>query len=168
MLQLKKYPDIPVFTREEHRGSCHNSRGAPFAPPQFKMSVPFSASLGKGSRCSCRISRGGALNRNVERKSRGSATITKDLKISQPTPDKPDFAAFPRLSPGVSTYTTVARVTALWHLEGKAQSVQLDRKKYTASTAREERGRAHLLSRGGLNPLWRPQWYPKNHVSSGH
>ena len=30
--QFKKFPDIPVFTREENRGSHHNSRRAPFFP----------------------------------------------------------------------------------------------------------------------------------------
>ena len=32
LLQLKKFPDIPVFTREETRESRPHSRGAPFPP----------------------------------------------------------------------------------------------------------------------------------------
>ena len=56
----------------------------------------------------------------VERNSRGRATIPKDLQMFQSTPEEPDFSALPGLSPRVSTHTTVARVTALWHLEGNA------------------------------------------------
>ena len=85
------------------------------------MKVPFPALSGKDSRRSQRISRGGALNRIVERNSRGRATIPKDPQMSQSTPDEPDFPALPQLSPRVSTHTTVARETALWPLEGKLQ-----------------------------------------------
>ena len=35
LMQLKKFPDIPVSTREEHRVSRHNSRRAPFCPPHL-------------------------------------------------------------------------------------------------------------------------------------
>ena len=37
--QLNKFPNITISTREEHRGSCHNSRGAPLSPPQLEMRV---------------------------------------------------------------------------------------------------------------------------------
>ena len=86
------------------------------------MRVLFPASSGKDSRHSRPITRGGTVNREVERNSRGSATISKDQQIFQSTPDEPDFPALPRLLPRVSTDTTVARVTALWEsLEGKLQ-----------------------------------------------
>ena len=91
------------------------------SPPQLEMRVPFPASLGKDSLRSRRNSGGGTLNRKVERNSRSLATIPKDPQISQSTPDEPYFPALPRLPPRVSTHTTVACVTALWHLEGKPQ-----------------------------------------------
>ena len=68
----------------------------PFPPPPLEMRVPFPVSSGKDSRPSRRISRGGALNREVERNSRGRATIPKDPQMSQSTPEEPDFPALPR------------------------------------------------------------------------
>ena len=68
MLQLKKFPDIPVSTREEAR----ESRPHP-EEPRFRLLLrrdPFPAWSGKNSRRSRRISRGGALHRKGERNSR--------------------------------------------------------------------------------------------------
>ena len=48
------------------------------------MRVPFPASSGKDSQHCRRISRGGALNWNVERNSRGRATIPKVSKCLSP------------------------------------------------------------------------------------
>ena len=67
LMQFKKFPDIPVSTREEHRGSCHNSRRAPLFPPHLEMRVHFLASVGKESQRSNRTSRGGGVNLKVER-----------------------------------------------------------------------------------------------------
>ena len=44
LLQQKKFPDIPICTREENRWYCHNSIGAPFSTPQLEISVHFPAS----------------------------------------------------------------------------------------------------------------------------
>ena len=69
MLQLKKFPDITVSTREEAR----ESRPHP-EEPRFRLLAgvegSFPAWSGKNSRCSRRISRGGALQRKGERNSR--------------------------------------------------------------------------------------------------
>ena len=69
MLQLKKFPDIPVFTREEAR----ESRPHP-EEPLFRLlareKVSFPSWSGKNFRRSRRISRGGALHRKGERNSR--------------------------------------------------------------------------------------------------
>ena len=119
-MKLKKFPGIHISTPEEHRGSCHNSRGAPFFPPHFEMGVPFSVSSRKESWCSCHKSKGGALNLKVERNSKGRATIPK-VPMSQSTPDIPDSPALTRLSPQVSTQNMMAGVTALWHLKRKPQ-----------------------------------------------
>ena len=79
--QLKKFPRIPVSTREEHRGSRHNSRRALVFPPHLEMRVHFPASLGKELRHSRRTSRGGGLRLNFKRNSRGQATIPKDPDV---------------------------------------------------------------------------------------
>ena len=69
MLQHKKFPNIPVSTREEAR----ESRPHP-EEPRFRLQVreegSFSAWCGKSSRRSRRISRGGAVHRKGERNSR--------------------------------------------------------------------------------------------------
>ena len=68
-LQLKKFPDIPVSTREEAR----ESRPHP-EEPRFRLLAreegSFPCVVGKESRRSCRISRGGALHKKGERNSR--------------------------------------------------------------------------------------------------
>ena len=69
MLQLKKFPDIPVSTREEIR----ESRPHP-EEPRFGLLAPEEGSfpwvLGKEFQRSGRISRGGALHRKGDRNSR--------------------------------------------------------------------------------------------------
>ena len=69
LLQLRKFPYIPVSTREEARESRPHRE-----EPRFRLlareegSFPFV--VGKNSRRSCRISRGGAFHRKGERNSR--------------------------------------------------------------------------------------------------
>ena len=69
MLQLKKFPNLPVSTGEEAR----ESRPHP-EEPRFRLIARekgyFPAWSGKKSRRSRRISRGGALHRKGERNSR--------------------------------------------------------------------------------------------------
>ena len=57
--QLKKFPDIPISTGEEHRVSHHNSRRALVSPPHLEMRVQSPASSAKESRCSGHTSGGG-------------------------------------------------------------------------------------------------------------
>ena len=69
LLQLKRFPDIPVSTRENAR----ESRPHPEEPRSRLLARwrdPFPACSGKNSRRSRRISRGGALHRKGERNSR--------------------------------------------------------------------------------------------------
>ena len=68
MLQLKKFPDIPVSTREEARGS-RTHPGEPVSASQLEMRDPFPVSWGKNSWRSRRISRSYALHRKGERNS---------------------------------------------------------------------------------------------------
>ena len=119
-MQLKKFPDIPVSTWEEHRVSCHNSKRASFSPPHLEMRVHFPASSGKEYWCSSRTSRGVDLIWN----SWGTPGVRpqfQEIKMSQYTPDKPDSPALTRLSRRVSTQNTMAGITALWHLKRKLQ-----------------------------------------------
>ena len=108
----------------------------------------------------------------------GRDTIPRVPQMSQSIPGKTVFPALPRLSSPGSTFTTVARGTALWEsLVGKSRGKasreshrSLDPgegKRDTAATAREESTRACPHSRRGLTPLGRLQKYPKIHVSTG-
>ena len=67
LMQLKKFPDIPVSAQEEHRGSCHKQRRALFFPPHLEMRVPFPASSEKESRHCHHTSRRGSLYLKLER-----------------------------------------------------------------------------------------------------
>ena len=83
MLQLKKFPDIPVSTREE---------AGEFPPHpeerRFRLLAreedAFPAWSGKNSRRSRRISRGGALHRRGERNSRVVPPFAESLRCLSP------------------------------------------------------------------------------------
>ena len=166
-MQLKKFPDITVSTREEHRGFYHKTRKAQFFPPHLEMKVHFPTSSGKKSRHSCHTSRVVGLNLKVERNSRGCVPFQKTL-MSQYTPHTLDSSALTGLSSRVLTHNMLARVTALWHLERSHRSLcQLDRKLDNTVTAREESGLACLHTRQGLSPLLKLHRMPEIHVSTG-
>ena len=172
MLQLKKFPDIPVSTREE----SGESRPHP-EETRFRLLAreegSFPCVVGKEFP---------ALTSHLKRRRspqerreelQGRATIPRVPQMSQSIPGKPVFPALPRLQAG-------DRLTQRWHvgqpcgkaswesLEGKPQILDPHEGKHdTASTAREESPRACLHSRRGLTPLGRLQKYPKFHVSTG-
>ena len=177
MLQLKKFPDIPVSTREE-------AREFPAHPEELRFLLlareegSFPCVVGKEfpafpSHLKRRRSpqeRGEELH--------GRASIPRVPQKFQSIPGKPVFPALPRLSSRGSTHTTVARGTALREslvgkLCGKAsreshRSIDpSEGKRDTAASAREESARACRHSRQGLTPLGRLQKYPKIHVSTG-
>ena len=119
LLQLNKFPDIPVSTREEAR----ESRPHP-EEPRFRLlareegSFPsvvwkeFPAFPSHLKRRSCPQERREELQ--------GRATIPRVPQMSQSIPGKPVFPALSRLSSRGSTHTAVARGTALWEsLVGK-------------------------------------------------
>ena len=172
MLQLKKFSDIPVSTREEAR----ESRPHP-EEPRFHLLAreegSFPCVVGKEFLAypSHLKSRRSPQERGEELQ--GRATIPRVPHMSQSIPGKPVFPALPRLSSRGSTHTTVARGTALWDSlvgepRGKASReshTSLDPRKGkrdTAATAREEIAPACPNSRGGLTPLGRLQKYPKS------
>ena len=143
MLQLKKFPDIAVSTREEARMSRPNPE-----EPRFRLLAredgSFPCVVGKEFPGSRRISRGGALHRKGERNSR----------VVPPFPESPRC-----LSPFQGNlfslhcldFKAEDRLTPQWHLgkpcgkpRGKA-SMESDRsldphvgKRDTAAAGREE------------------------------
>ena len=177
MLQLKKFPDIPVSTREEAR----ESRPHPEVP-RFRLlareegSIPYVFGKEFPAFPSHLKRRRSPQERREELQ--GRATIPRFPQMSQSIPGKPVFPALPRLSRRGSTHTKVARGTALWEsLVGKPRGKawreshrSLDPREGkcdTAATAREESARACAHSRRGLTPLGRLQKYPKIHVITG-
>ena len=126
MLQLKKFLDIPVSTREETRASRAHpeepriwllAREEGSFPCVFGKEYPaFLAHL--KTRCSPQERR---------EELQGHATIPRVPQMSQSIPGKPVFTALPRLSSRGSTHTTVARGTVLWEsLVGKPRGKATD------------------------------------------
>ena len=118
LLQLKKFPDIPVSTREEAR----EFRPQP-EEPRFRLLAreegSFPAWSGKNSRLSRRISRGEALHRKGERNYRVVPHSQSPLDVSVHSRET-CFPALPRLSSRGSNHTMVARRKDSWEsLVGK-------------------------------------------------
>ena len=177
MLQFKKFPDIPVSTREEAR----ESRPHP-EEPRFRLLAgeegSFPCVVGNEFPAFPSHLKRRRSPQEMREELQGRATIPRVPQISQSIPGKPFFPALPRLSSRGSTQTTVARGTALWEsLVGKPRGKasreshrSLDPregKRDSAATAREERARACPHSRQGLIRLERLQKYPKIHVNTG-
>ena len=176
LLQLKKFPDIPVSTQEEAR----ESRPHP-EEPHFRLLAredgSFPCVFGKEFLAFPFHLKRRRSPQERREELQGRATIPRVPQMSQSIPGKTVFPALPRLSIRGSTHTTVARGTALWEsLVGKPRGKasreshrSLDPRKGkrdTAATAREEIARACPHSRRGLTPLGRLQKYPKIHVST--
>ena len=108
MLQLKKFPDIPVSTREEARES-HPHPEEPLFSLIARDEGSFHCVSGKNSWGSRRISRGGALHRKCERNSR----------VVPPFPESPRY-----LSPFHGNlfslqcldFQAEGRLTTRWHV----------------------------------------------------
>ena len=177
MLQLKKFPDIPVSTREEAR----ESRPHP-EQPHFRLLAreegSFPCVVGKEFPTFPSHLKRRRSPQERREELQGLATIPRVRKMSQSIPGKPVFPALPRLSSRGWTHTTVARGTALWEsLVGKPGG-KASRESHTsldpregkhdsAATVPEESVCACPHSRRGLTPLGRLQKYPKIHVSTG-
>ena len=176
MLQLQKFPDVPVSTREEAR----ESRPHP-EDPRFRLlarevgSFPFV--VGKEFQAfPSHLKRRHSLQERRE-EIQVRATIPRVPQMSQSIPGKTVFPALPRISSRGSTHDMVARGTALWEsLVGKPRR-KSSRERHrsldpregnrdTAATARDESARAWPHPRRGLTPLGRLQKYPKVHVST--
>ena len=177
MLQLNKFPDIPVSTREEAR----ESRPHP-EEPRFCLLAreegSFPCVVGKEFPVYPSHLKRRRSPQERREELQGRSTIPRVPQMSQSIPEKPVFPALRRLSSRGSTHTTVARGTALWKsLVGKPRGKSsresqrsLDPRKgkrHNAAPTREESTRASPYSRRGLTPLGRLQKYPKIHVSTG-
>ena len=162
MLQLKKFPDIPVSTREEAR----ESRPHP-EETRFRLLDPeersFPCVFGKEFPAVLSYLKRRRSPQERREELQGRAIIPRVPQMSQSTPGKPVLPALPRLSSRGSTHTTVARGTALWEsLVGKPRGNasreshrSLDPregKRDTAATAREKSTRAWPHSKRGLTP----------------
>ena len=157
MLQLKKFPNIPVCTREEAREARPHTE-----EPGFRLLArevgSFRCVVGKEFP---------ALPSHLKRRRspqerreelQGRATIRRVPQMSQTIPGKPVFPRLPRISSRGSTHTTVARGRVLWEsLVGKPRGKALrdshrflyprEGKSDTAAAAREESARACPHSR---------------------
>ena len=119
LLQLKKFPDIPVSTREEAPEFCPHPE-----EPRVRLLArdegSFLCVIGKEfAAFPSHLKRWRSPGEKGE-ELQVRATIARVPQMSQSIPGKPVFPALPRLSSRGSTHTTVARGTALWKsLEGK-------------------------------------------------
>ena len=181
MLQLKKYPDIPVSTREEARES-----GPHPEEPRFRLLAreegSFSCVVGKEFPAfpSHLKRRRSPQERQEELQCR--ANIPRVPKMSPSFPGNMfslhclDFQAEDRLTPrlhvgqpcGKASWESLVgnprgKASREFHRYLDPRQVKWD----TAATAREESARACPHSKRGLTPLGRLQKYPKIHVSTG-
>ena len=176
MLQLKKFPDKPVSTREEAQETRPHPEESPFRLLAREEGF-FPGVVGKELPAFPSHLKRRRSPQERREELQGRATIPRVPQVSQSIPGKPVFPSLPRLSSRGSTDTTVARGTALWEsLVGKPRGKasreshrSLDPregKRDTADTTREESARTCPHSRRGLTSLGRLQKYSKIHVST--
>ena len=113
MLQLKKLPDIPVYTLEEAR----RSRPRP-EEPRFRLVArdegSFRCFVGKEFSAFPSHLKRRRPPQETREELQHRSTIPRVPQKSQSIPQEPVFPALPRLSRRGWTPTTVARGTALW------------------------------------------------------
>ena len=121
MLQLKKFPDIPVSTREEARESRPQPEETRFELLAREVGS-FPCVVGKEFPAFPSHLKRRRSPQGRREELQGRATIPRVKQMSQSIPGKPVFSALRRLSSRGSTHTTVARGTALWEsLVGKTR-----------------------------------------------
>ena len=126
MLQLKKFPDIPVSTREEARESRPHPEESRFCL-LAREEGSFPCVVGKEFPAFPSHLKRRRSPQERQEELQGRATIPRVPQISQSIPGKPVFPALPRFSSRGSTHTTVARGTALWEsLVGKPRGEATD------------------------------------------
>ena len=171
MLQLKKFPDIPISTREEAR----EFRPHPEVPRFRLLLERRDLSLRGGERIP-RVPvafQEEALSTGKARGTPRSCHHSQSPPVVSVHSRENCFPCTASISCRGSTHTTVARGTALWESlvrkpRGKASREShrsldpREGKRDTAAKAREERARACPHSRRGLTPLGRLQSSPRS------
>ena len=152
MLQLKKFPDIPVSTQEEARVSRPH-------PEELRFRLitredgSFPCLVGKEFPAFPSHLKRRRSPKEREEEMQGRATIPSLPQISQSVPQEPVFPALPWLSCRGSTHTTVTRGTALWEsLVGKTRGKATDplvhaRGSVTLLLQHGRKGHAHAPTR---------------------
>ena len=162
MLQLKKFQTYPSPLERKHESPAHIQR-SPF-PLLARNEGSFPCVVGKDVPAFPSHLKRRRSPQEIREELQCRASIPRVPQMSQSIPGKPVFPALPRLSSRRSTYTTVARGTALWDSpvgksHGKASREShrslypREGKRDTAATAREESSRACPLSSRRLTPL---------------
>ena len=119
LLQLNKFPDIPVSTREEARESRPHPEETRFRLLAREEGY-FPCVVGKEFPAFPSHLKRRRSPQERREELYGRPTIPRVPKMSLSIPGKPVFPSLPRLSSRGWTHTTVARGTALWKsLEGK-------------------------------------------------
>ena len=102
-MQLKKFPEITICTREEHRFSNHNSRRTPFSTPHLEMGVHSTALSAKESRGSHHTSRGGWSHLETPEELQMYCHNSKRPRCPHSLEISSDSPAMTRMQPRVST-----------------------------------------------------------------
>ena len=137
LLQLNKFPDIPISTREEAR----ETRPHP-EEPRFRLLAreegSFPCVIGKEFPAFPTHLKRRRSPQERREELQGRATIPRVPQMSQSIPGKPVFPALSRISSRGLTHTTVAREKALWEsLVGKP-SGKASRESHRSLDPREE------------------------------
>ena len=112
MLQLKKFPHLPVSTREEAR-EFHQHPEEPRFLLLAREEGSFPCVVGKEFPAFLSHLKRRRSPQERREEIQGRATNPRVPQMSQSIPGKPVFPALPRLSSRGSTHTTVARGTPL-------------------------------------------------------
>ena len=167
MLQLKKFPDIPVSPQEEARESRPHPEESRFRL-LTREEGSFPCVVGEEFPAfPSQLKRRRSPQERPE-ELLGRATIPRVPQISQSIPGKPVFPALPRRSSRGSIHTTAARGTSLWESLVEKPRLKASRESHrsldpregkcdTAATAQEESARACPHSKRRLTHLWRLQ-----------
>ena len=120
--QQKKFPNVPVSTREDHRGFRHNSRSTRF-PSSCPLEGPLPCFVGKGIPAFLLHLKRRRSQLDTREELQGLCHHFKRPLMSQCIPDTPNSPALTPRSPRGWTPNTMAGVTALWRLEKNHRSL---------------------------------------------
>ena len=168
MLQLRKFPDIPVSTREEAREFCPHPE-----EPRFRLLAREEESF------PCVDGKEFPAFPSHFKRRRSPQEGERNSRVVPPFPESPRC-----LSPFEGNlfslhcldFQAEDLLTPRWHVGQPCGKASWERhrsldpregKRDTAATTREESARACPLSRRGLTPLGSLQKYPKIHVGTG-